>query len=136
MKIVSLASFKGTAHLTLCISQMSAQMLPQFPADFHEHSVIIFNADRYFAPKDCNVITAGAQNEDIKGKIKESALLLLQRFWISCTINTKRVVQTNALHSFSLNLEYITWQHSVPLYCISLSIYPMGKSCVFGLLTE
>jgi hypothetical protein len=110
--------------------------LPEFPADFHEHSVIVFNSDRFFPPKDCNVITTGTQDEDIKGKIKAAALLLLKRFWICCTIDTKRMIQISASHSFSINLEYITWQHTTPLYCISLHICPLGKSCFYGLLTE
>ncbi len=136
---VLFASFNDIARSSFHTRQMDTQPLPTFSADFHEHSVIIFNADRCFAPKDVkalSVITAGIQDKEIEGKIKEAALLLLRRFWISCTIDSKRVIQTNASHSFSLNLEYMTWQHSIPLFCISLSICPMGNSCEFGLLTE
>ncbi len=139
MKHVCLASFNDTAQCSLESRQMDAQTLPQFPADFHEHSAIIFNARRGFGPKDLtslNLVTAGIQEKEIKAKIKDAALLLIRKYWFPCTFYAKRVIQTNKLHSFSLSLEYITWQHSDPLYCISLNICPMGKSCEFGLLTE
>lgn len=104
-----------------------------FPAEFHEHAVVVVHTSKHKIPTDCKVVTSHERSAEESMAMKETALAMFQRFWADVVYQKIRKIQIDRRHSISLDMEHKSWQHPAPMFCFSLNVCPLGKSCEYGL---